>query len=118
MFAYLHILFQARVLSWTLDLNYEIQAGADLLPVLPQPAEGWVTEVSPPCLASLYLQSLGNWFVLEVKMSEAQEEAASPEAHLAIQRAAVAVIGPDAPGEMTLLLFLLVSLLFLLEVWL
>lgn len=50
-------------------------------------------------------------------MSMAQEEAAAPEAHLAIQRAAVAVIGADAPGEMTLLVFLLVSL-FLLEVWL
>lgn len=51
-------------------------------------------------------------------MSVAQEEAAAPEAHLAIQRVAVAVIGADAPGEMTLLVFLLVSLLFLLEVWL
>lgn len=104
-------------MSWTLELNYEIQAGADL-PVLPQPAEGWGYRSEPPCLASLYLQSWGNWFVLEVKMSKAQEEAASPEARLAIQRAVVAVIGTDAPGEMTLFVFLLVSLLFLLEVWL
>lgn len=51
-------------------------------------------------------------------MSVAQEEAAAPEANLAILKVAVAVIGADAPGEMTLLVFLLVSLLFLLEVWL
>lgn len=63
---YLHILFQARGLSWTLELNYEIQAGPDL-PVLPQPAEGWVYRSEPPCLASLYLQSWGIWFILEVK---------------------------------------------------
>lgn len=50
--------------------------------------------------------------------SVAQQEAAAPEAPLAIQKAAVTVIGTDAPGEMTLLCFYWYRCCFLLEVWL